>query len=224
MLMFELPLFPLNTVLFPGMPLKLHVFEERYKQMINWCIEKRQPFGVVLIKEGSEVEQPFSRMTEPYMVGCTAQITQVQPLPQGRMNIAAIGQERFQIFSLNYEQPYLVGNVELYPLKSDDPLEVLRGGRTLRGWLVRYLQILADAGKIRFDASQLPNDPLALAYLGAVLLEIPMPQKQKLLDINYATELIAELRAMYRREVALLNAMLTKVEDDERQSGPFSLS
>lgn len=222
--MFELPLFPLNTVLFPGMPLKLHIFEERYKQMINWCIEKRQPFGVVLLKEGTEVDTGFGDPAEPYLIGCTAQITQVQPLTQGRMNIAALGQERFRILSLSHDKPYLVGQVELHPLQNDDPLTLLRSGRNLRQWLMRYLQMLADAGKIRFDAAQLPTDPMALAYLGAVLLEVPMQDKQKLLDINRPLELIDELRNTYRREVVLLNAMLSHVEDEENQVGPFSLS
>jgi len=69
----ELPLFPLNTVLFPGATLPLHVFEERYKQMINQCLESRSPFGVLLIRSGNEVGTP----TEPFEVGTTASIAHV---------------------------------------------------------------------------------------------------------------------------------------------------
>src|SRR3954466_6437378 len=97
--MFELPLFPLNTVLFPGMPLNLHIFEERYKLMIGRCIEANQPFGAVLIKRGSEVSG-LGKAAEPFSIGCTVQITQVQSLGAGRMNISVVGKERFQIFSL----------------------------------------------------------------------------------------------------------------------------
>ncbi len=223
--MFELPLFPLNTVLFPGMPLSLRIFEERYKEMINLCIQKRQPFGVVLIKEGAEVQTLYSRRVEPHSIGCTAQITQVQPLPQGRMNIAALGQERFEILSINHdEHPYLVGTVQLMPMLTGDPLDLLHRGRVLRAWLVRYLHMLANAGKIRFDQAQLPTDPVALGYLGAVLLEVPAEEKQTLLAIDQAALLIEALRHKYRREVALLGTMLQEVKDDERQSGSFSLS
>ena len=77
----ELPLFPLNVVLFPGMSLPLHIFEERYKAMIGACSEHDTPFGVLLIKEGQEVGDP----AEPFQVGTTARITEVQQLEDGRM-------------------------------------------------------------------------------------------------------------------------------------------
>ena len=106
--MFELPLFPLNTVLFPGMPINLHIFEPRYKLMIEQCIQNDEPFGVVLIHKGTEASGPLA---EPHPIGCTAQITQVERLDDGRMNILAVGGERFQIRSLNLFEPYLVGTV-----------------------------------------------------------------------------------------------------------------
>ena len=86
--MFELPLFPLNTVLFPGMPLPLHIFEDRYKQMINNCLEEKEPFGVVLIRNGKEALGPLA---QPHSIGCTARIVEVQKLSDGRMNITSVG-------------------------------------------------------------------------------------------------------------------------------------
>ena len=71
----ELALFPLNLVLFPGMRLPLHIFEERYKAMIGACIEAEEPFGVLLIKEGQESGEPV----EPVQVGTTARITCSSP-------------------------------------------------------------------------------------------------------------------------------------------------
>ena len=76
----ELPIFPLNTVLFPGARLPLHIFEERYKAMINACIDERRPFGVCLIRSGSEPGAP----AEPFNVGTTAHIRQVQRLEDGK--------------------------------------------------------------------------------------------------------------------------------------------
>jgi Lon protease-like protein len=83
----EIPLFPLNTVLFPGMPLPLHIFEDRYKGMINQSIQEATPFGVVLIREGAEVGDTAI----PYDVGTSAFVTQVERLPDGRMNINTVG-------------------------------------------------------------------------------------------------------------------------------------
>src|SRR5947209_5890353 len=103
-----LALFPLHTVLFPGMPLPLHIFEERYKLMIGRCIEAERPFGVVLIQSGPEVGGP----AVPHMVGTTAHIASVKRADDGRMNLIAIGQERFRIVEVVRHEPYLIARVE----------------------------------------------------------------------------------------------------------------
>ncbi len=218
--MFDLPLFPLNTVLFPGMPISLHIFEERYKQMINYCVDTKQPFGVVLIRQGREAADPAA---EPHLIGCTAEIKQVQPLTQGRMNLLALGQERFRIIDLKHDKPYLVGVVELFPLRDHDMRAVTRGIARLRPMILRYLDILKDAGQIQFDSSQLPNDTTTIAYLSAVLLQIPTDQKQTLLASERMTDMLTELRRMYRRELALLNFMRERNEDETPKS-PFSMN
>src|SRR5262245_66168313 len=123
--MYELPLFPLNTVLFPGMPLRLHIFEERYKLMIGRCYAEGEPFGVTLIKRGQEV----GGRAEPFQIGCKAVITEVEPLEGGRMNIVAVGSERFQIHSLKHNQPYLIGMVDSLPLANDDSQYLSDKGR-----------------------------------------------------------------------------------------------
>jgi len=94
----ELPLFPLNSVLFPGLALHLHIFEERYKRMIEYCIAQDQSFGVVLIKRGMEALGPIA---EPYSIGCSARIHNIQKLDQGKMNIIIIGEERFKILYID---------------------------------------------------------------------------------------------------------------------------
>src|SRR5437667_12828417 len=83
LLMVELPLFPLNTVLFPTAPLTLHIFEERYKDMVSRCIAEDIPFGVVLIREGREVGAP----SLPFEVGTTAQSVSVAQLVHGRSHL-----------------------------------------------------------------------------------------------------------------------------------------
>jgi Lon protease-like protein len=214
--MFELPLFPLNTVLFPGMPLQLHIFEERYKLMIRRCYDAGQPFGVTLIKTGQEV----GGAADPFPTGCTALISELEPLPGGRMNILAVGQERFMIQSIKHDQPYLVGVVETRPISNQSAEQLERSGSRLRVWVQKYLQILSDASETPFDTTQLPGDPLRLAYLASFLLNIPSEQKQSLLDINQADELMSNLRSIYRREVTLLDAMVKPQQPDD--IGPFS--
>src|SRR3990172_3261195 len=114
----RLPLFPLRTVLFPGMPLPLRIFEERYRLMIGRCLEQRAPFGVVLIRSGEEVGGP----AEPYDVGTTARIVRVQRLEDGRMNLVALGERRFRIVHLDRSEPHLSGDVDyLQSAHGDSP-------------------------------------------------------------------------------------------------------
>lgn len=204
--MMKLALFPLNTVLFPGMPLSLHIFEDRYKEMISRCLEDQQPFGVVLIEHGVEALGPVA---DPYPIGCTAQIAQIQPLNQGRMNLVAVGEERFRILSLNYDRPYLSGTVEIIPLRNQQPDALVEPAKHLRGWVERYLETLAKVENLDFDLSQLPNDPLMLANLAAFLVQVPAAQKQALLAASHAAEFMQQVRSLYRREVTLLDFMTT---------------
>ena len=211
--MFELPLFPLNTVLFPGMPLNLHIFEDRYTRMIRECIESSKPFGVALIKRGLEAHGPLA---EPYEIGCTARIIEVEPLSEGRMNIVALGQKRFRILSLNDQNSYIVGKVELYPLEESDKEILTLIGKRLHPWVKRYMDILSRVSDTNLEAEHLPNDPLALANLAAVLLQIPPTQKQPLLAAEREVEFLGQMYALYRREVILLDAIVTREMQAEK--------
>lgn len=246
--MYELPLFPLNTVLFPGMPLELHIFEERYKLMIGQCIDQNKPFGVALIRTG-RVEHGI--LPDPYRVGCAAHISRVQPLWQGRMNILAIGRERFRIISLDRTRPYLVGMVESFPLIGLEQSVVTQSSRRLRRLVERFLEIMKDTGQLRFKSHQpLPRNPLSLAFLAAVLLHLPpahqqtllahvvssqtttapgplvfktfVAQQQALLEIESASTLLDDLCVIYRREVALLRS--TGIAADHKDETPLRFS
>lgn len=205
--MYELPLFPLNTVLFPGMPLPLHIFEERYKEMIADCIRENRPFGVVLIAEGQAENGPPAK---PYAIGCTAEIAQVQPLEQGRMLIMTVGRERFRIRRLEYGKPYLVGMVEPAPLETE-PDETQAGqADALYPLVVDYLQKLATIGNIEFEVDQIPEEPVALIYMAATLIQLPAGEKQAFLSANRASELGRNLVRAYRRELSLMVTMPTE--------------
>jgi len=202
---YELPLFPLNTVLFPGMPLALHIFEERYKQMIRVCLARQLPFGVVLIREGQEAYGPPA---VPYEIGCTAEIAHRQSLPDDRLDILVLGKERFRIRATSRERPYLVSTVEPFPLRMDAECGLAAAGRQLRELVERYFALLGEAELAEFDQSQLPDEPAALAYVGAAALQMPNTQKQALLGCESATELLAGVIRRYRTEIPLLRHIL----------------
>lgn len=110
--MTTLRLFLLNTVLFPRMELPLHVFEERYKQLVAECLAEDEPFGVVLIRDGDEVGDPLA---EAHRVGCTARIENAARVEGGRLLIATRGEQRFRILEAHDDQPYRSATVE-YPV------------------------------------------------------------------------------------------------------------
>ena len=101
----EMPLFPLNAVVFPYGSLQLHIFEPRYREMIRSCIEFERPFGIVLIRNGEEVGE----IAEPYMVGTAVRVTEAVELGDGRMDITVTGERRFRIRELDESRSYLVG-------------------------------------------------------------------------------------------------------------------
>lgn len=167
------------------------------------------------------MEKASIMLAEPNKIGCTAFISQVERLHQGRMNIGVIGQRRFRIISLDTELPYLRGQVEHFPLTESEPesQEVLAD--RLRPWVVRYLDDLSRLSEVELKIDQLPTEPIALAYAAAALLQAPAEEKQQLLNSERASALLTDLRTIYRREIAIMKAV---GEDLSQDQGPFSLN
>jgi Lon protease-like protein len=140
-----LPLFPLTTVLCPGVALPLHIFEERYRVMIGRCLESGEPFGVVLLLEAREVGRLGGRIAR---VGTTAVIRDAGRYPDGRLDIVTVGERRFRIDEVDPEaEPYLVGRVTMLdePLGDDGEAAAReRAWRVGRSFL-RYLELLQPA-------------------------------------------------------------------------------
>jgi Lon protease-like protein len=207
--MYELPLFPLNTVLFPGMPITLNIFEPRYKLMLQRCLEKDEPFGVVLIHQGLEA---LGELADPHRVGCTARIASVDRQADGNFNLTAVGDERFKIIELDESRPYLVGKVHSQPLGRDCGLHMQRGRRSLARQVYQYMNMLhqMEGNENQMEAFPtgtvvlLPDDPLTLMYFAAALLQQPVVEKQPLLETNDAGELFNDLLRLYRRETVVL--------------------
>ncbi len=219
--MYKLPLFPLNMVLFPATPVRLHIFEERYRLMIARCVDQKEPFGIVALQEGAEVEG-YGMPAQPFSIGCTAVITEVQSLYDGRMNIVARGQDRFKIHEIDHSQPYLIGLVEDYPVEKSTDQEIERAGRRLRPWVERYFRLLARAENLEVDIDRIPTDSFDLAYLSASLLKLSTLEKQALLSIPSLAELIEKLYPHYRKEATILDLLLSP--ERVREEGPFSLN
>jgi len=208
----ELPLFPLSTVLFPGMVLPLHIFEERYRLMINRCLEEHRPFGVLLIREGLEVGESAN----PYEVGTTAVIGGVSRTEDGRMNIITIGGERFRLQGMSHDLPYLVGKAEPWPLAGAETEEALERVRPVHALFKRYTTLLAQAQGEAMQVEKMPTEPRTLALLVAIALQLPMVQKQHLLDQPAIADMLEAERQILRRENSLM-AMIVRTQ--EQQSG-----
>jgi Lon protease-like protein len=213
-----LPLFPLNVVLFPGMVLPLHIFEERYRLMIRRCLDQNRPFGVLLIREGKEVGET----AVPYEVGTTARITRVERLDDGRMNITTVGVERFRVRRFRDDEPYLQGEVVPLPNLEGETPQALYQADAIRPLVSDYVRLLAKAAGLQLGlVDNLPEDPTALAFLTAIALQIPAHEKQRLLTIQSIALLLAEERGILRREERLLRFIVdTGSRPDELKMGP----
>ncbi len=200
--MVEIPLFPLNTVLFPGIPLHLHIFEDRYKLMLHSCLNKNAIFGVVLIRKGQEA---MGRLAEPYEIGCTARILQVDTLSDGRMNVLAQGGERFRILSLDYRLPYLVGQIERLPMPDFNPPDLGNLLPIVKEYIEMLSQIMPD--DLDTTAINFPDDPMINLNLSASVLQLPDREKQDLLSVQDSHELYLQLLRLYKRELSVFNQL-----------------
>jgi len=136
----EIPLFPLHTVLFPGVALPLHIFEERYRLMIARCLETQSPFGVVLIRDGREVGGGQLSIAG---VGTFAAIRESEKLPDGRYEVLAVGVGRFAVREVDTErEPYLVATVDPLAERTEDPEEARRMVRRTTRRFVEYLHLV----------------------------------------------------------------------------------
>jgi Lon protease-like protein len=215
---YELPLFPLNTVLFPSQMLPLHIFEPRYRQMVADCLQTDRTFGVVLIREGSEV----GGSAKPYDVGTTAQIQEVEQLDDGRMNIITVGHERFLIQDYdNASKPYLVGRVAFWPWR-DERLTEPESGPTVQRRLQRYIQLYAQASDSDIELVPSPESPVTLAVLAAVVLQVSPEEKQELLEIPSVDELLQRLDGVLRQENRALQIQLASSHLKGKMEQPFS--
>jgi Lon protease-like protein len=171
----ELPLFPLPVVLFPGTVQLLHIFEPRYRQMLRDCLDDDSRFGLSVVRPD---KSPGSTPTAGD-VGCRALIKSHHPLPDGRSNILAVGEERYVIKELvNRDRPYYVALVDYF---HDDPTTdpaVTRLAQNVRTAFAKLTEILGSEAASS-AATELPGDPEALSFhiAGAVHAELAVKEE-----------------------------------------------
>jgi Lon protease-like protein len=143
--MTDLPLFPLRSVLCPGVALPLHIFEDRYRLMIGRCLERGEPFGVVLVREGHEVGPFHGRIAD---VGTTAIIRRAGRYADGRLDILTVGERRFHLDALDARsEPYLVGRVTMLDEPSGPDALVAEQAQRVGRRFLRYLELLQPAAE-----------------------------------------------------------------------------
>lgn len=200
----KLALFPLNLVLFPGMELPLHIFEERYKDMIGECLEQDVPFGVVLIKEGLEVGAP----ADPERIGTSTRILRSEILDQGRMNIVTKGERRFEIEEIIQRVPHVVGRVRfLVELEGEGCAELIPQIDDEYVNLVKNLTALTGGYTSRVE---IPEDPIELSYAIAGNLNLEPHLRQSLLVTETAATRLFDLIPLLKQGNETLREQITK--------------
>lgn len=174
----QLPLFPLNTVLFPGATLPLHIFEERYKQMIGRCLDEGSPFGVLLIRSGVAVGGP----AEPHEIGTTARIVETQELDEGKLNIICLGERRFRLLRASTESPYLTGDVELLESTDADDEQVGELADTVAALFAECSRLYLAVSNQWTRQIGMPGDPDRLADFVAARFQTDNAARQRLLE------------------------------------------
>ena len=200
----ELPLFPLNLVLFPGMPLPLHIFEERYKAMIGDCMRNNIPFGVSLIRSGQEVGSP----ADPQRVGTTARILRSELLEEGRMNIITKGERRYEVVQITQQEPHVSAVVRYLDEPVGEGFTGVSGELTEEYTrLIRGLTTLTGGYTAQVDV---PEDPVELSYMIAANLDAPIPVRQELLEAPTAADRLNRLVPLLKRRNHALQEEIDK--------------
>ncbi len=200
----NLPLFPLNVVLFPGTELPLHIFEPRYRQMIDECCERGRPFGIVLARPESE---PLHE--KPYAVGTMAEIEALDRMEDGRMNLIVKGGQRFRILNQHHEKPYLSGIVEIYSDVSEDQQDLTLVTRQASSLFHSYLEaLLTMVGRDEMQFN-LPADAEELSHFIAHLMDVQDEEKQHMLELTSTRQRLEEEIILLRREVPFMREVLT---------------
>lgn len=220
----EIPLFPLQTVLFPGMALPLHIFEPRYRSMTSDCLDSNTPIGIVLALPESTPDYEI-----PARVGTLARIVDYKRLPDGRYNLLAIGTQRFYIVEVQRDtRVYLTAQVELLDDVPDvdmrkQTLLAAEAHETLHLYLHAVLTLLGSDERM----IAVPEDATDLSYLVATCLSCDDEHKQRMLEITSVSARLAAGIEELRRDLAALERQGDGEDSENNENGgaqsPFDI-
>jgi Lon protease-like protein len=216
-----LPLFPLGAVLYPGMILPLHIFEERYRQLVRDLLAgaEARRFGVIAIRKGRETG--IDGVDSLYEVGCTATLRRVDRHDDGRFDIVTVGTQRFRLLRLDQTRPYLQGEVEMLTEKPTDPAAAGPAVRVIQSAFREYLDALTEWGGATIRLEELPDEPELLSFIVAAAMVIDLPERQAMLAESDTLQRLAMQRALLSRETAMLRTTTSRPAPDLRNT-PYS--
>jgi Lon protease-like protein len=211
-----LPLFPLGAVLYPGMLLPLHIFEERYRQLVRDLLDGPEPrrFGVIAIRKGRETG--IDGVQSLHEIGCTATVRRVDPHDDGRFDLVTVGTQRFRLLEIDRTLPYLQGWIELLPDDVVDPAAAAPAVRTVQIAFRAYLDALAEWGGATVRVAALPDEPTLLSFVVAAAMVIDLPERQALLAESDTLRRLDAQRALLSRETAMLRSTTSRPAPDMR--------
>jgi len=216
-----MPLFPLGTVLFPGLVLPLHIFEERYRQLVGDLLDGPEPreFGVIAIRKGRETG--VDGVSALHEIGCTARLRQVMRHDDGRFEVVTVGTQRFRLLALDHSRPYLQGEAELLAEETGDEAAAALAVPPVRRAFREYLDALASQGAAQISVPDLPDEPVLLSYLVAASMIVDLSDRQVLLAEPDAAGRLAAERTLLARETRILRT-LTSAPATDLRSSPYN--
>jgi uncharacterized protein len=213
-----LPLFPLGTVLYPGLALRLNIFEERYRELVRDLLDRPEPrrFGVIAIRKGRETG--VNGISALHQIGCTATLREVAEQEDGRYRLVTVGTQRFRLASLDHTRPYFQGEVDLLEEKVGDEAAAGLAVRAVQRGFHGYVEALASRESAEATAPELPDEPLLLSYLVAASMILDLSVRQDLLAAPDAERRLAAERALLARETTMLRSLTAAPAPDLRNT------
>lgn len=205
-----LPLFPLPVVLFPGATLPLHIFEPRYRRMLADCLASDSRFGLIRLPGG--VDEPALPVDT---VGCVAEITSVESLPDGRSDILVRGVSRFVFLGWSdaADHPYRVGSTAPYDDEPEQPSALAQVAESVRDDFLRAARATRQLSGERGSIPELPRDPAALSFIVAAMIDLGLEARQRLLASRSALVRLTEIEDVLARAAP---ALVARAEVHER--------
>lgn len=195
----ELPLFPLPVVLFPGVPLPLHIFESRYRQMLEDISQSNNLFGLSYFDSTTaERDVPASGQ-----IGCVAEVTETLTFPDGRSNILTVGVVRYRIESyVERGAPYFVVRVSYFEDDDEDEGILSQAASEVANTFTRIARAVRTINDERVNLPDISDtEPQRLSFLVAAAMEVEVEVKQELLELRSTSERLQRLKGMLNRAV-----------------------